>query len=58
MKKNKYIFVLLLMIATTLVINGGTKSEPCIVVKEQKEPGEKAVLEGFPDLITFTNYIN
>ena len=58
MKNYKYILIFLLLVATTLVIYGGTKSNPCVAVKVPKEPVEKIVLQGFPDLITFTNYIN
>ena len=58
MKKLKYILIFLLLVATTLVINGGTKSKPCVVDIVPKQSVEVTTLQGFPDLITFSNYIN
>ena len=46
------------MIATTLVINGGTRSKSFTGKPAESEQGEKKPSQGFPDLITFTNYIN
>jgi len=47
-----------MLIITTVVINGGTRVK-CSV--EQVSPSrlmEKAVVQGFPDLVSFANFIN
>ncbi|HET9746597.1 MAG TPA: hypothetical protein VFP97_12845 [Chitinophagaceae bacterium] len=58
MKNIKHLLIFLLLVVATLVIHGGTKSKPCVVVTETRELKEKAALTGFPDMISFTNYIN
>ena len=58
MKKIKHILIFLLLVITTLVINGGTKSESCVGKTETRELAKKTVLGAIPDLISFTNYIN
>jgi hypothetical protein len=57
MKEFKYILIFLVMLALTLVINGGSKSKPTVTVNEARKLAKKTVVHGFPDMIFFANYI-
>lgn len=53
MRKFKYILVLLLLTATTMVINGGTRVRCAVEPVKAAGLVKEAVADGFPDLVSF-----
>jgi len=47
-----------MLIIATVVINGGTRAKCSIEQVESPRLIKKAVVQGFPDLVSFANFIN
>ena len=58
MRKFKHILIFLLLITTTVVINGGTRGKCTLEVAKTSKETLEAMEVSFPDMISFANYIN
>jgi hypothetical protein len=58
MRKFKYILIFLLLTVTAVVIKGGTSAKCEVEKVEASTIINKGVAQGFPDLVSFTNFIN
>ena len=58
MKKFKHILFFLILVTATLVINGGKKAKSTVIPSEATGLIKAAVVHGFPDMVSFSNFIN
>jgi hypothetical protein len=58
MRKFKYILAFIILVTATLAIRGGTKTKPCVIPREARGLIKSVVVQGFPDLVSFSGFTN